>query len=49
MEGADEALKAQGVNLHSITTVIQITKYLHEQNLVDDKILQKVQEQIKIK
>jgi orotate phosphoribosyltransferase len=49
MEGADEALKDQGVTLHSITNVIQITKSLHEQNLVGDDILQKVQEQIKIK
>jgi orotate phosphoribosyltransferase len=48
MEGADEALKNQGVTLHSIANVMQITKSLHEQNLVDDDILQKVQEQIKI-
>ena len=48
MEGADESLKNQGVTLHSITNVMQITKSLHEQNLVDDDILQKVQEQIKI-
>ena len=39
MEGADEALKEQGVNLHSILNVMQITKALHEQNLVDDNIL----------
>ena len=49
MEGADEALKEQGVNLHSITNVMQITKALHEQNLVDDNILQKVQDQINVK
>jgi orotate phosphoribosyltransferase len=49
MEGADEALKDQGVTLHSITNVIQITKSLHEQNLVGDDILQKVHEQIKTK
>ena len=49
MEGADEALKEQGVNLHSIATVMQITKALHEQNLVDDNILQKVQDQINAK
>jgi orotate phosphoribosyltransferase len=46
MEGADEALKAQGVTLHSITDIMQITKSLHEQNLVGDDILQKIQEQI---
>ena len=49
MEGADEALKDQGVTLHSITNVMQITKSLHEQNLVGDDILQKVQEQIEMK
>jgi orotate phosphoribosyltransferase len=49
MEGADEALKDEGVTLHSITNVMQITKSLYEQNLVGDDILQKVQEQIKIK
>jgi orotate phosphoribosyltransferase len=48
MEGANEALKEEGVTLHSIVNVIQITKSLHEQNLVDDNILQKVQEQIGI-
>jgi len=49
MEGAEEALKEQGVTLHSITNVMQITKSLHEQNLVGDSVLQKVQEQIGIK
>ena len=49
MEGADEALEEEGVTLHSITNVMQITKSLHEQNLVGDDILQKVQEQIDIK
>lgn len=49
MEGAEEALKEQGVTMHSITNVIQITKSLHEQNLVGDDVLQKVQEQIGIK
>jgi len=49
MEGAEEALKEQGVTLHSITNVMQITKSLHEQNLVGDNVLQKIQEQIGIK
>ena len=49
MEGADEALKEEGVTMHSITNVIQITKSLFEQNLVGEDILHKVQEQIKIK
>ena len=49
MEGADEALEEEGVTLHSITNVMQITKSLYEQNLVDENILKKVQDQIKIK
>ena len=46
MEGANEALKEQGVKLHSILNVMQITQALYEQELVDDKILQKVKSQI---
>ena len=49
MEGADEALKKEGVTLHSITNVMQITKSLHEQNLIADDVFQKVQKQIDIK
>jgi len=49
MEGADEALKEQGVTLHTIANVMQITKALHEENLVNDEILQKVQDQINAK
>jgi len=49
MEGADEALKEEGVTMHSITNVMQITKSLFEQNLVGEDVLHKVQEQIKIK
>ena len=45
MEGADEALKEQGVTLHSLLNVLEITKALHEQNLIGDEILQKVQHQ----
>ena len=45
MEGADEALKEQGVILHSLLNVLEITKALHEQNLIGDEILQKVQHQ----
>ena len=48
MEGADEALKEQGVTLHSLLNVLEITKALHEQNLIGDEILQKVQQQTRI-
>jgi len=46
MEGADESLKEMGVKLHSIADVIQITQSLHDQNLIDDQILEKVKNQI---
>ncbi len=46
MEGADEALKELGVELHSITNIIQITQALHEQKLVDSDTLEKVRKQI---
>ena len=46
MEGADEALMEQGVKMHSILNVMQITQALHEQNLVDDSVLEKVKNQI---
>ena len=49
MEGADDALKEQGVTMHSITNVMQIAKDLHEQNLIGDEVLHKVQQQIEIK
>lgn len=49
MEGAEQALKEQGVTMHSLTDVMQITESLHERNLVDENILQKVQSQIEIK
>ena len=47
MEGADQALEEQGVRLHSIVNVIQITQELYEQNFVDDIVLQKVKNQIR--
>jgi len=49
MEGADEALNEEDVKLHSLTNVMQITKVLHEQNLVGDEILKRVEKQIGIK
>ncbi len=46
MEGAEEALKEQGVRMHSILDIIQITQALYEQNLVDDSVLSKIKSQI---
>ena len=49
MEGADEALNEEGVKLHSLTNVMQITKVLHEQNIVGNEILKRVENQIGVK
>ena len=46
MEGAKEALKEHGVTMHSLVDVLQVTKALHEQKLIDDQILEKVKNQI---
>lgn len=46
MEGAEEALKEQGVRMHSILNIIQITQALYEQSLVDDSVLRKIKNQI---
>ena len=49
MEGADEALNEEGVRLHSLTNVMEITKVLNENDLVGEEILKKVENQIRIK
>ena len=46
MEGANEALKELGVQMHSVLDILQITEILHEQNLIDQEILDKVKKQI---
>ena len=48
MEGADEALLELGVKMHSVLNILQITETLHEQNLIDNSILEKVRNQISI-
>ncbi len=46
MEGANEALSELGVQMHSILDILQITKILYEQNLIQQDILEKVKKQI---
>ena len=46
MEGAEEALSELGVKMHSMLNILQITEALHEQNLVDESVLEKVKNQI---
>ena len=46
MEGADEALAEQGVKIHSMLNILQITEILYEQKIIDEDILDKVKKQI---
>ena len=45
MEGAAESLEAKGVKMHQLTDIFEITKILHEQNLVSNDILESVSKQ----
>jgi len=47
MEGATEALQAEGVKLHSLSTINDITQNLFEQKLITENILKQVQDRIK--
>jgi len=49
LEGATDALKNEGVTLHCITDIFEITRILHEQKLVDDQVLDDVKAQIENK
>jgi len=46
MEGADVALKDLGVTMYSLIDIMEITKALHEQKIIDDSVLDKVKRQI---
>lgn len=46
LEGADSALQKEGVTLHHLLDIVQIAKILHEQKLVDDSVLDRVQKQV---
>jgi orotate phosphoribosyltransferase len=46
MEGAGEAFSELGVKMHSILNILEIAALLHEQNLIDQTVLEKVKEQI---
>lgn len=47
MEGADKLLQSQGVKLHSLTNILEITEILHKENLVSKQVLENVKNQIK--
>ena len=45
MEGAAESLEAKGVKMHQLTDIFEITKILHEQNLVSNDVLESISKQ----
>ncbi len=45
-EGADSALQKEGVKLHHLLDIVEIAKILHQQKLVNDSVLDKVQKQV---
>ncbi len=45
IEGAAESLEAKGVKMHQLTDIFEITKILHEQNLVSNDVLESVSKQ----
>jgi len=46
LEGAAEALEAEGVKMHSLTDILQVTKIMSEEGLVSRDILDGVKAQI---
>ena len=46
MEGAAQALQAEGVKLHSLLTINDITQILFEQKLISEDVLKQVQDRI---
>ncbi|MDC0194164.1 orotate phosphoribosyltransferase [Candidatus Nitrosopelagicus sp.] len=46
MEGATQALQAEGVKLHSLLTINDITQILFEQKLITEDVLKQVQDRI---
>ena len=47
MEGATQALQVDGVKLHSLLTINDITQSLFEQKLITEDVLKQVQDRIK--
>ena len=47
LEGATEALENEGVSIHHLTDIMEITQNLTEKNLVSQEVLERVMNQIK--
>ena len=46
MEGATQALEAEGVKLHSLLTIKEIAENLFEQKLISEDVLKQVQDRV---
>ena len=46
LEGAEKLLESEGVKMHQLTDILEITHSLHEANLVTDEVLKKIQTQV---
>jgi len=46
LEGADKMLESEGVKIHQLTDIIEITKSLQESNLVENEVLEKIKKQV---
>ena len=46
MECASEALEAEGVKIHNLTDILEITNSLYDQNLISNDVLDNVKNQI---
>ncbi len=46
LEGADKILESEGVKIHQLTDIIEITKSLQESNLVGNEVLEKIKKQV---
>ncbi len=46
LEGADKILESEGVKIHQLTDIIEMTKSLQESNLVGKEVLEKIQKQV---
>ncbi len=47
LEGAEKMLESESVKLHQLTDIMEITKILHEENLVSNEILENVNKQVR--
>ena len=45
LEGAKESLQKEGATLHHLLDIFEIAKILHQENLIDDSIFEKVKKQ----